>query len=180
MERLDFEQPIVELEEQLKKAVQLGEDTDADVTKTVKDIEKKLTKLRKEIYENLSAWQRVQISRHPNRPYTLDYIEALTEGSFIELHGDRTVKDDKAMVGGWGIIDEQSVMLIGQQKGKNTKLRQYRNFGMANPEGYRKALRLMKMAEKFNKPIITIIDTPGAYPGLEAEERGQGEAIARN
>jgi len=180
MERLDFEQPIVELEEQLKKAVQLGEDTDADVTKTVKDIENKLTKLRKEIYENLSAWQRVQISRHPNRPYTLDYIEALTEGSFIELHGDRTVKDDKAMVGGWGIIDKQPVMLIGQQKGKNTKLRQYRNFGMANPEGYRKALRLMKMAEKFNKPIITIIDTPGAYPGLEAEERGQGEAIARN
>jgi len=180
MERLDFEQPIVELEEQLKKAVQLGKDTDADVSKTINDIEKKLTKLRKKIYENLSAWQRVQISRHPNRPYTLDYIEALTEGSFIELHGDRTVKDDKAMVGGWGTIDEQSVMLIGQQKGKNTKLRQYRNFGMANPEGYRKALRLMKMAEKFNKPIITIIDTPGAYPGLEAEERGQGEAIARN
>jgi len=180
MERLDFEQPIVELEEQLKKAVQLGKDTDADVSKTINDIEKKLTKLRKKIYENLSAWQRVQISRHPNRPYTLDYIESLTEGSFIELHGDRTVKDDKAMVGGWGIIDKQPVMLIGQQKGKNTKLRQYRNFGMANPEGYRKALRLMKMAEKFNKPIITIIDTPGAYPGLEAEERGQGEAIARN
>jgi len=180
MERLDFEKPIVELEEQLEKAIQLGKDTDADVTKTVKDIEKKLTTLRKEIYENLSAWQRVQISRHPNRPYTLDHIEALTEGDFIELHGDRTVKDDKAMVGGWGRIDGQSVMLIGQQKGKNTKLRQYRNFGMANPEGYRKALRLMKMAEKFNKPIVTIIDTPGAYPGLEAEERGQGEAIARN
>ena len=180
MERLDFEQPIVELEEQLKKAIQLGEDTDADVTKTIKDIEKKLSKLRKEIYGNLSAWQRVQISRHPNRPYTLDYIEALTEGSFMELHGDRTVKDDKAMIGGWGNIDGQPVMLIGQQKGKNTKLRQYRNFGMANPEGYRKALRLMKMAEKFNKPIVTIIDTPGAYPGLEAEERGQGEAIARN
>ena len=180
MERLDFEQPIVELEEQLKKAIQLGEDTDADVTKTVRDIEKKLSKLRKEIYGNLSAWQRVQISRHPNRPYTLDYIEALTEGSFMELHGDRTVKDDKAMIGGWGNIDGQPVMLIGQQKGKNTKLRQYRNFGMANPEGYRKALRLMKMAEKFNKPVVTIIDTPGAYPGLEAEERGQGEAIARN
>jgi acetyl-CoA carboxylase carboxyl transferase subunit alpha len=180
MERLDFEKPITELEEQLKKAIQLGKDTDADVTKTVKDIEKKLTAIRKDIYENLSAWQRVQISRHPNRPYTLDYIEALTKGDFIELHGDRTVKDDKAMVGGWGSIDDKSVMIIGQQKGKNTKLRQYRNFGMANPEGYRKALRLMKMAEKFNKPIVTIIDTPGAYPGLEAEERGQGEAIARN
>lgn len=180
MERLDFEQPIVELEEQLNKAIQLGEDNDADVTKIVSDIEKKLNKLRKETYENLTAWQRVQISRHPNRPYTLDYIEMLTKGEFIELHGDRTVKDDKAMIGGFGNIDGQSVMFIGQQKGKNTKLRQYRNFGMANPEGYRKALRLMKMAEKFNKPIVTLIDTPGAYPGLEAEERGQGEAIARN
>lgn len=180
MERLDFEKPIVELEEQLIKAFKLGEDTDADVSKTVKDIENKLTKLRKKIYGNLSAWQRVQISRHPSRPYTLDYIEALTQGDFMELHGDRTVKDDKAMIGGWGAIDKQPVMLIGQQKGKNTKLRQYRNFGMANPEGYRKALRLMKMAEKFNRPIVTIIDTPGAYPGLEAEERGQGEAIARN
>lgn len=180
MERFDFEQPIVELEEQLNKAVQLGKDTDADVTRTVKDIEKKLATLRKEIYGGLSAWQKVQISRHPCRPYTLAYIEALTKGDFIELHGDRTVKDDKAMIGGWGTIDGQSVMLIGQQKGKNTKLRQFRNFGMANPEGYRKALRLMKMAEKFNKPIVTIIDTPGAYPGLEAEERGQGEAIARN
>lgn len=180
MERLDFEQPIVELEEQLKKAIQLGEDNDADVTKIVSDIEKKLSKLRKETYGNLTAWQRVQISRHPNRPYTLDYIEMLTNGEFIELHGDRTVKDDKAMIGGFGNMDGQSVMFIGQQKGKNTKLRQYRNFGMANPEGYRKALRLMKMAEKFNKPIVTLIDTPGAYPGLEAEERGQGEAIARN
>lgn len=180
MERLDFEQPIVELEEQLNKAIQLGKDNDADVTKIVSDIEKKLIKLRKETYDNLSAWQRVQISRHPNRPYTLDYIETLTKGEFIELHGDRTVKDDKAMVGGFGNINGQSIMFIGQQKGKNTKLRQYRNFGMANPEGYRKALRLMKMAEKFNKPIVTLIDTPGAYPGLEAEERGQGEAIARN
>lgn len=180
MERLDFEQPIVELEEQLKKAIQLGEDNDADVTKIVSDIEKKLSKLRKETYGNLTAWQRVQISRHPNRPYTLDYIEMLTKGEFIELHGDRSVKDDKAMIGGFGNMDGQSVMFIGQQKGKNTKLRQYRNFGMANPEGYRKALRLMKMAEKFNKPIVTLIDTPGAYPGLEAEERGQGEAIARN
>ena len=180
MERLDFEQPIVALEEQLKKAIQLGEDNNADVTKIVSDIEKKLSKLRKETYGNLTAWQRVQISRHPNRPYTLDYIEMLTKGEFIELHGDRTVKDDKAMIGGFGNMDGQSVMFIGQQKGKNTKLRQYRNFGMANPEGYRKALRLMKMAEKFNKPIVTLIDTPGAYPGLEAEERGQGEAIARN
>lgn len=180
MERLDFELPIVELEEQLDKAVQLGKDTDVDVRKTVNDIEKKLTTLRKEIYHNLSAWQKVQISRHPDRPYTLDYIEALTEGNFLELHGDRNIKDDKAMVGGWGKVDGKAVMLIGQQKGKNTKLRQYRNFGMANPEGYRKALRLMKMAEKFNRPIVTLIDTPGAYPGLEAEERGQGEAIARN
>ncbi len=180
MERLDFEKPIVELEEQLNKAIQLGIDTDADVKKTVNDLEKQLKTLRKKIYADLTAWQRVQISRHPNRPYTLDYIEALTKGDFMELHGDRTVKDDKAMIGGWGSIDGQSVMLIGQQKGINTKLRQYRNFGMANPEGYRKALRLMKMAEKFGRPVVTIIDTPGAYPGLEAEERGQGEAIARN
>lgn len=180
MERLDFEKPIVELEEQLNKAIQLGIDTDADVKKTVNDLEKQLKTLRKTIYSDLTAWQRVQISRHPNRPYTLDYIEALTKGDFMELHGDRTVKDDKAMIGGWGSIDGQSVMLIGQQKGINTKLRQYRNFGMANPEGYRKALRLMKMAEKFGRPVVTIIDTPGAYPGLEAEERGQGEAIARN
>ena len=180
MERLDFEKPIIELEEQLNKAIQLGIDTDADVKKTVNDLEKQLKTLRKTIYADLTAWQRVQISRHPNRPYTLDYIEALTKGDFMELHGDRTVKDDKAMIGGWGSIDGQSVMLIGQQKGINTKLRQYRNFGMANPEGYRKALRLMKMAEKFGRPVVTIIDTPGAYPGLEAEERGQGEAIARN
>jgi acetyl-CoA carboxylase carboxyl transferase subunit alpha len=180
MERLDFEMPIVELEEQLDKAIQLGKDTDVDVRKTVNDIEKKLTSLRKEVYNNLSAWQKVQISRHPERPYALDYIEALTEGSFLELHGDRNIKDDKAMIGGWGEIDGKAVMIIGQQKGKNTKLRQYRNFGMANPEGYRKALRLMKMAEKFNRPVVTLIDTPGAYPGLEAEERGQGEAIARN
>lgn len=180
MERLDFEMPIVELEEQLDKAIQLGKDTDVDVRKTVNDIEKKLTRLRKEVYNNLSAWQKVQISRHPERPYALDYIEALTEGSFLELHGDRNIKDDKAMIGGWGEIDGKAVMIIGQQKGKNTKLRQYRNFGMANPEGYRKALRLMKMAEKFNRPVVTLIDTPGAYPGLEAEERGQGEAIARN
>ena len=134
----------------------------------------------KEIYNNLTPWQRVQLSRHPERPYTLDYIKAMTNGNFLELHGDRNVKDDKAMIGGWAKIDGKVFMLIGQQKGKNTKMRQHRNFGMANPEGYRKALRLMKMAEKFNRPIVTFIDTPGAYPGLEAEERGQGEAIARN
>ena len=155
MERLDFEKPIIELEEQLNKAIQLGIDTDADVKKTVNDLEKQLKTLRKTIYADLTAWQRVQISRHPNRPYTLDYIEALTKGDFMELHGDRTVKDDKAMIGGWGSIDGQSVMLIGQQKGINTKLRQYRNFGMANPEGYRKALRLMKMAEKFAVKNLT-------------------------
>ena len=180
MEYLSFETPIQELEEQLKKTKDLQEETKVDMTKTIKELEKKLLSTQKDIYKNLTAWQRVQLSRHPQRPYTLAYIEAITEGNFIELHGDRTVKDDKAMVGGWGQINGQSFMMIGQQKGVNTKMRQYRNFGMANPEGYRKALRLMKMAEKFNKPIITFIDTPGAFPGLEAEERGQGEAIARN
>jgi acetyl-CoA carboxylase carboxyl transferase subunit alpha len=150
------------------------------VKKTILDINAQIRTTRKEIYENLSPWERVQISRHPQRPYTLDYIEALSGNDFIELHGDRNVKDDKAMVGGWGTIGKQSVMFIGQQKGKNTKQRQFRNFGMANPEGYRKALRLMKMAEKFDKPVICLIDTPGAFPGIEAEERGQGEAIARN
>jgi len=144
------------------------------------DLESKIREVTEQVYSNLTPWQRVQVSRHPDRPYTLNYIEALTEGNFMELHGDRTVKDDKAMVGGFGFIDGQSVMFIGQQKGVNTKMRQYRNFGMANPEGYRKALRLMKLAEKFNRPIVTLIDTPGAFPGLEAEERGQGEAIARN
>jgi acetyl-CoA carboxylase carboxyl transferase subunit alpha len=148
--------------------------------KTVEDIGQKLVEKKKEIYGNLSAWERVQLSRHPQRPYTQAYIEALTEGNFIELHGDRGVKDDKAMIGGWGEIDGKAYMFIGQQKGVNTKMRQYRNFGMANPEGYRKALRLMKQAEKFGRPIITLIDTPGAFPGLEAEERGQGEAIAKN
>jgi len=144
------------------------------------DLESKIREVTEQVYSNLTPWQRVQVSRHPDRPYTLNYIEALTEGNFMELHGDRTVKDDKAMVGGFGFIDGQSVMFIGQQKGVNTKMRQYRNFGMANPEGYRKALRLMKLAEKFNRPIVTLIDTPGAFPGLEAEERGQGDAIARN
>jgi len=144
------------------------------------NIEAKLLKTKKDIYKNLTAWQRVQLSRHPNRPYTLDHINALAGETFMELHGDRTVKDDKAMVGGLGKIGDQSFMFIGQQKGYNTKTRQYRNFGMSNPEGYRKALRLMKMAEKFGIPVVTLLDTPGAYPGLEAEERGQGEAIARN
>ncbi len=180
MEYLDFELPIKELEEQLEKCSMIGEESDVDVTETYKKIEKKLEKTRKDIYKNLSAWQRVQLSRHPNRPYTLDYIQAICGDTFMELHGDRNVKDDKAMVGGLGKIGDQSFMIIGQQKGYNTKTRQYRNFGMANPEGYRKALRLMRMAEKFGIPVVTLIDTPGAYPGLEAEERGQGEAIARN
>jgi len=180
MEYLEFEQPIKELEEQLQKCSLIGEESDVDVTNTCKQIEKKLNDTKKEIYKNLTPWQRVQLSRHPNRPYTLDYIKALCGDTFLELHGDRNVKDDKAMIGGLGKIGDQSFMLIGQQKGFNTKTRQYRNFGMANPEGYRKALRLMKSAEKFNLPVVCFIDTPGAYPGLEAEERGQGEAIARN
>jgi len=177
---LDFEEPIKVLEDQLIENTKLQEEKGVDTSKIVKEIEKKLKETRKEIFSNLSAWQKVQVSRHPERPYTLSYIEAITDGEFIELHGDRTVKDDKAMVGGLGSIDGQSVMFIGQQKGINTKMRQYRNFGMPNPEGYRKALRLMKLAEKFNKPVICFVDTPGAFPGLEAEERGQGEAIARN
>ncbi|MEZ4796397.1 MAG: acetyl-CoA carboxylase carboxyltransferase subunit alpha [Flavobacteriaceae bacterium] len=180
MEYLDFELPIKELEEQLEKCQLIGEESDVDVTETCKQIEKKLEETKKDIYKNLTAWQRVQLSRHPNRPYTLDYIKAIFGDSFLELHGDRNFKDDKAMIGGLGKIGNQSYMFIGQQKGYNTKTRQYRNFGMANPEGYRKALRLMKTAEKFGIPVVTLIDTPGAYPGLEAEERGQGEAIARN
>ncbi len=180
MEYLDFELPIKELEEQLEKCYELGEKSEIDVSDTCNKIKEKLEKTKHEIYDNLSAWQRVQVSRHPSRPYTLDYINAISGDTFLELHGDRNVKDDKAMIGGLGKIGDQSVMFIGQQKGINTKMRQYRNFGMANPEGYRKALRLMKMAEKFNIPVVTFIDTPGAFPGLEAEERGQGEAIARN
>ena len=180
MEYLDFELPIKELEEQYEKACNIGSESNVDVTATCKQIEKKLVATKKEIYKNLTAWQRVQLSRHPNRPYTLDYIKAICGDTFLELHGDRTVKDDKAMIGGLGKIGEQSFMLVGQQKGFNTKTRQYRNFGMANPEGYRKALRLMKSAEKFGVPVVTFVDTPGAFPGLEAEERGQGEAIARN
>ena len=180
MEYLDFELPIKELEDQLDKCLVIGEESDVDVSETCKQIEKKLAETRKDIYKNLTAWQRVQLSRHPNRPYTLDYINAICGDTFLELHGDRNVKDDKAMIGGLGKIGDQSFMFIGQQKGYNTKTRQYRNFGMANPEGYRKALRLMKSAEKFGIPVVCLIDTPGAYPGIEAEERGQGEAIARN
>ena len=180
MEYLEFELPIKELHDQLEKCKLIGSESDVDVTETCIQIEEKLDKTKKEIYGNLTAWQRVQLSRHPSRPYTLDYINALTEGTFLELHGDRNFLDDKAMIGGLGKIDEQSFMFLGTQKGYNTKTRQYRNFGMANPEGYRKALRLMKSADKFGIPIVTLIDTPGAFPGLEAEERGQGEAIARN
>lgn len=177
---LEFEEPIGKLQEQLEKAKEIGDQTGVDISQTIKDLEKKIGQMRKDIYSNLTPWQRVQVSRHPLRPYTLSYIKHITNGDFIELHGDRGFKDDKAMVGGFGTIDGQTVMFIGQQKGTDTKSRQYRNFGMANPEGYRKALRLMRLAEKFNKPIVTLIDTPGAYPGTEAEERGQGEAIARN
>jgi acetyl-CoA carboxylase carboxyl transferase subunit alpha len=180
MEYLDFELPIKELEDQLDKCEVIGLESEVDVTNTCKQIEKKLDETKRKIYKNLTAWQRVQLSRHPNRPYTMDHVHALCGDSWLELFGDRNFKDDKAMIGGLGKIGGQSFMIIGQQKGYNTKTRQYRNFGMANPEGYRKALRLMKMAEKFNIPVVTLIDTPGAYPGLEAEERGQGEAIARN
>ena len=180
MEYLDFELPIKELEEQLDKCVALGNETNVDVSDTCKKLNKRLEQVKKDIYENLTPWQRVQVSRHIDRPYALDYINALCGNTFIELHGDRTVGDDKAMIGGLGKIGDQSYMFIGQQKGNNTKSRQYRNFGMPNPEGYRKALRLMKSAEKFNLPVVTFIDTPGAYPGIEAEERGQGEAIGRN
>jgi len=180
MEYLDFELPIKELQEQYEKACTIGEESDVDVTNTCAQIKKKLDDAKKDIYKNITPWQRVQLSRHPNRPYTLDYIRAMCGESFLELHGDRNFKDDKAMIGGLGKIGDQSYMFIGQQKGYNTKTRQYRNFGMSNPEGYRKALRLMKSAEKFGIPVVSLIDTPGAYPGLEAEERGQGEAIARN
>ena len=180
MEYLDFELPIKELEEQLDKCIALGNESNVDVSDTCKKLTKRLEQVKKDIYENLTPWQRVQVSRHIDRPYALDYINALCGDTFIELHGDRTVGDDKAMIGGLGKIGDQSYMFIGQQKGNNTKSRQYRNFGMPNPEGYRKALRLMRSAEKFNLPIVTFIDTPGAYPGIEAEERGQGEAIARN
>ena len=174
MDYLAFEKPIEELIIKLEQAKELAIDGSINISKTVEDIESKIKSTRKEIYGGLTSWEKVQLSRHPQRPYTLDYIQSLSDGDFIELHGDRGVKDDKAMVGGWGTIGKQSVMFIGQQKGRNTKQRQFRNFGMANPEGYRKALRLMKMAEKFGKPVVCLIDTPGAFPGLEAEERGQG------
>lgn len=177
---LDFEKPVEELNKELEKLKEVASKSKVDLSKSVTELEEKIQDKIVELYSNLTPWQRVQVSRHPERPYTLAYIDHVSNKSFIELHGDRTVADDKAMVGGWGEIDGQTVMFIGQQKGINTKMRQIRRFGMANPEGYRKALRLMKMAEKFNKPIVTFIDTPGAYPGLEAEERGQGEAIAKN
>ena len=177
---LEFEKPIAELEDKLIEMRKLALENNVDVTSAVASLTDKILELKKETFANLTRWQRVQLSRHPDRPYTFDYIEKMCT-EFIEIHGDRSVADDKAMVGGFGNIDDEfSVMFIGQQKGRNTKQRQLRNFGMPNPEGYRKALRLMKMAEKFNKPIVCLIDTPGAFPGLEAEERGQGEAIARN
>ncbi len=175
----DFEKPIADLQTQIEKVLQVQEKTKVDMSATINELETKLALTKTEIYSNMSGWQKVQMSRHPDRPQTFDYIELICD-EFIELHGDRTVKDDKAIVGGIATIGGKSIMLIGHQKGKNTKERQFRNFGMANPEGYRKALRLMKMAEKFNIPVVTLIDTMGAYPGLEAEERGQGEAIARN
>ena len=176
---LEFEKPIADLEQKLQEMKDLAKGRNIDLSSDIESLEEKILALKKETFENLTRWQRVQLSRHADRPYALDYIYEITN-DFIELHGDRSVKDDKAMVGGLGDIDGRTVMFIGQQKGRNTKQRQERNFGMANPEGYRKALRLMKMAEKFGKPIVTLIDTPGAFPGLEAEERGQGEAIARN
>ena len=180
MEYLDFELPLKELKDQLEKCNVIGDESKVDVRDTSKKLKEKIEAKKKEIYSNITPWQRVQLSRHPSRPYTLDYLNYITDNNFLELHGDRNISDDKAMIGGLGKIDDQTFMFIGQQKGNNIKTRQYRNFGMANPEGYRKALRLMRLAEKFNIPIVTMIDTPGAYPGIEAEERGQAEAIARN
>ncbi len=176
---LDFEKPIKDLFDEIEKLKQTAEKTKVDLSESIKKLEEQALERRRELTTKLSSWQKVQLSRHPDRPYTLKYIDKMTT-NFVELHGDRNVKDDKAMVGGFAQLGDQTVMIIGQQKGSNTKMRQLRNFGMANPEGYRKALRLMRLAEKFNKPVITLIDTPGAYPGMEAEERGQGEAIARN
>ena len=175
----DFEKPLVELAQQIEKVKQVADKTKVDMSATLTELEEKLADTQQTLYTHLTGWQKVQMSRHPERPQTLDYISMICD-DFIEMHGDRTVKDDKAIIGGFATIAGQTVMVIGHQKGKNTKERQYRNFGMANPEGYRKALRLMRLAEKFNKPVISFIDTMGAYPGLEAEERGQGEAIARN
>ena len=176
---LEFEKPIADLEAKLKDMKELALESNVDVSDAVKSLEDRIKRLKEDTFKNLTRWQRVQLSRHADRPYALDYIYSITD-EFIELHGDRNFGDDKAMVGGFGEVDGQTYMFIGQQKGRNTKQRQLRNFGMANPEGYRKALRLMKLAEKFNKPIVVFIDTPGAFPGMEAEERGQGEAIARN
>ncbi|MEZ4932809.1 MAG: acetyl-CoA carboxylase carboxyltransferase subunit alpha [Saprospiraceae bacterium] len=176
---LDFEKPLESLFEQLEKIKQVGEQGDLDVSPMIDELVNKINDKRKEIYDNLTPWQKVQLSRHPERPYTLFYINKMCD-NFIELHGDRYFGDDKAIVGGLAKMDGRTVMIMGQQKGTNTKMRQYRNFGMANPEGYRKALRLMKLAERFGFPIVTLIDTPGAFPGIEAEERGQAEAIARN
>jgi acetyl-CoA carboxylase carboxyl transferase subunit alpha len=174
---LDFEKPIYELETKLDEMKKFSDNL--DIEKDVIRLEEKVRQLKEQLYKDLSRWQRVQLARHPDRPYTLDYIYAMTE-SFVELHGDRTFKDDKAIVGGLAQIGPHKVVIMGQQKGRDTKSNVYRNFGMMNPEGYRKALRLFKLAEKFNRPVITLIDTPGAFPGLEAEERGQAEAIARN
>ncbi|HEX3769021.1 MAG TPA: acetyl-CoA carboxylase carboxyltransferase subunit alpha [Puia sp.] len=176
---LDFEKPIKELFDEIEKLRLTAEKTKVNLSDSINKLYDQVTERRRDITANLTPWQKVQLSRHPDRPYTMKYIEKMTD-NFVELFGDRNVKDDKAMIGGLAQLDGETVMIIGQQKGTNTKMRQYRNFGMANPEGYRKALRLMKLAEKFNKPIITLIDTPGAFPGMEAEERGQGEAIARN
>ena len=180
MEYLDFELPLKDLNDQLENCKKLGSDGKVDVKDTLQEIKSKLLLKKKEIYGSLTPWQRVQLSRHPSRPYTLDYLVNMTNNNFLELHGDRNISDDKAMIGGLGKLDNQTFMFIGQQKGNNIKSRQYRNFGMANPEGYRKALRLMKLAEKFSIPVVALIDTPGAYPGIEAEEKGQAEAIARN
>ena len=180
MEYLDFELPLKDLNDQLENCKKLGNEGNVDVKDTLQEIKSKLLLRKKEIYGSLTPWQRVQLSRHPSRPYTLDYLVNMTNNNFLELHGDRNISDDKAMIGGLGKLDNQTFMFIGQQKGNNIKSRQYRNFGMANPEGYRKALRLMKLAEKFSLPIVALIDTPGAYPGIEAEEKGQAEAIARN
>ncbi|HEX9250629.1 MAG TPA: acetyl-CoA carboxylase carboxyltransferase subunit alpha [Ignavibacteriaceae bacterium] len=174
---LDFEKPVYELESKLDEMKKFSDNL--DIEKDVLRLEEKVRQLKEELYRDLSRWQRVQLARHPDRPYTLDYIYAMTE-SFVELHGDRSFKDDKAVVGGLAQIGQHKVVILGQQKGRDTKSNVYRNFGMMNPEGYRKALRLFKLAEKFNRPVITLIDTPGAFPGLEAEERGQAEAIARN
>jgi acetyl-CoA carboxylase carboxyl transferase subunit alpha len=179
MNYLDFEKPIFELEKKIDELRKLDIGDNKVLAPEIKRLEAKVEELRDSIFKNLTRWQRVQLARHPDRPYTLDYIYKITE-RFMELHGDRSFGDDKAIVGGLGTINGQSVMIIGQQKGRDTKSRQYRNFGMPNPEGYRKALRLMKLAEKFGVPIVTLLDTPGAFPGLEAEERGQAEAIARN